>query len=95
MCNTLSNTLPRVKDMPKRTGSDQTLSFRLSPALRTRIEAASRAEDRPLSSFLRLAAMDRADRVLGQAVGHRNTNDRENASQSEGESGGELLARAS
>lgn len=81
--------------MPKRTSSDQTLSFRLSPALRARIEAASQAEDRPLSSFLRLAAMDRADRILGLPVGHRNTNELEIASLSEGDAGGKMLARAS
>lgn len=81
--------------MPKTTDTDQTLSFRLSSALRARIEEACQVEDRPLSSFLRQAATERAERILGLPVGHRNTNSLVKSSLVVGESGGELLARAS
>ncbi len=55
--------------MPKRTETEQSISLRVTPEQRSRIEDAAKAEDRTLSSFLRVAAMDRADQVLGQSVG--------------------------
>lgn len=60
--------------MPKHTDTEQALNFRVSTEQRSLIEKAARHEDRTLSSFLRVAAMDRVNRVLGQAVGQRTTN---------------------
>lgn len=60
--------------MAIKTETDQSLSFRLSQAQREHIERAAQAEDRNLSSFLRLAAMDRAIRILGPIVQQRTTN---------------------
>lgn len=59
--------------MPKRTDTESGLSFRVTPEQRAIIEDAAKAEDRTLSSFLRMAATTRASQVLGLPVGQCNT----------------------
>ena len=55
--------------MAKQLETESSISFRVSPEQRARIEDAAKREDRTLSSFLRVAAMDRAQQVLGPPVG--------------------------
>ena len=55
--------------MPRRTEAEQSITLRVTPEQRRRIERAAQREDRTLSSFLRVAAMDRVDQVLGTPVG--------------------------
>ena len=55
--------------MAKQLETESSISFRVSPEQRARIEDAAKREDRTLSSFLRVAAMDRVDQVLGTPVG--------------------------
>jgi uncharacterized protein (DUF1778 family) len=55
--------------MPRRTEAEQSITLRVTPEQRRRIERAAQREDRTLSSFLRVAAMDRVDQILGTPVG--------------------------
>jgi uncharacterized protein (DUF1778 family) len=55
--------------MPRRTEAEQSITLRVTPEQRRRIEHAAKQEDRTLSSFLRVAAMDRVEQVLGTPVG--------------------------
>jgi len=55
--------------MAKQLEIDASITFRVSLEQRARIEDAARREDRTLSSFLRVAAMDRVQQVLASPVG--------------------------
>ncbi|MFH1034382.1 MAG: DUF1778 domain-containing protein [Pseudomonadota bacterium] len=54
--------------MAKQMEIEASITFRVSQEQRARIEDAARREDRTLSSFLRVAAMNRVQQVLDPPV---------------------------